>query len=292
MKKGAIPYMVIGGQAVLLYGEPRLTRDIDITLGMGVNGLDKIKKIIKAIGLKILVEKEREFVERNMVLPTIDKKSGIRVDFIFSFSSYARQAIERGKDIKLGRTLVKFASLEDVVIHKVIAGRARDLEDVKSILLKNPKYDSVYIEKWLEEFDKSLGDHFLKIFGEMNYPAASSGVSKTTTGKILRPKGRGIHPDGNKGRYMSKKNEMLEEYGFSKGKRGPVIPHKGKTRITIFIDTDILEWFKDEAEREGRGYQTEINQALRNYIKQDKHPIQDLVREAVREELKVIKKAS
>jgi hypothetical protein len=32
----------------------------------------------------------------------------------------------------------------------------------------------------------------------MNYPAASSGVSKTTTGKILRPKGRGIHPDGNK----------------------------------------------------------------------------------------------
>jgi len=159
--------MVIGGQAVLLYGEPRLTRDIDITLGMGVNGLDKIKKIIKAIGLKILVEKEREFVERNMVLPTIDKKSGIRVDFIFSFSSYARQAIERGKDIKLGRTLVKFASLEDVVIHKVIAGRARDLEDVKSILLKNPKYDSVYIEKWLEEFDKSLGDHFLKIFGEI-----------------------------------------------------------------------------------------------------------------------------
>jgi uncharacterized protein (DUF4415 family) len=91
---------------------------------------------------------------------------------------------------------------------------------------------------------------------------------------------------------MSKKNEMLEEYDFSKGKRGPVIPHKGKTRITIFIDTDILEWFKDEAEREGRGYQTEINQALRNYIKQDKHPIQDLVREAVREELKVIKKAS
>ena len=167
MKKGAIPYMVIGGQAVLLYGEPRLTRDIDITLGMGVNGLDKIKKIIKAIGLKILVEKEREFVERNMVLPTIDKKSGIRVDFIFSFSSYARQAIERGKDIKLGRTLVKFASLEDVVIHKVIAGRARDLEDVKSILLKNPKYDSVYIEKWLEEFDKSLEDHFLKIFGEI-----------------------------------------------------------------------------------------------------------------------------
>jgi len=164
LKKASIPYMVIGGQAVLLYGEPRLTRDIDIILGVGVDGLDRIKRIIKAIGLKSLVEREKEFVERNMVLPTLDKKSGIRVDFIFSFSPYERQAIERARDIKLGRSFVRFASLEDVVIHKVIAGRARDLEDIKSILLKNPKYDSVYIEKWLKQFDKSLGGKFLKVF--------------------------------------------------------------------------------------------------------------------------------
>ena len=162
LKKASIPYMVIGGQAVLLYGEPRLTRDIDITLGMGVDGYDKVKKNLKAIDLKSLVEKE--FVVRNMVLPTIDKKSGIRVDFIFSFSPYEKQAIERARDIKLGRSLVKFASLEDVVIHKVIAGRARDLEDVRAILLKNARYDSVYINKWLKEFDKSLGGKFLKVF--------------------------------------------------------------------------------------------------------------------------------
>jgi len=81
---------------------------------------------------------------------------------------------------------------------------------------------------------------------------------------------------------MKKKDEMLEEYDFSRGKRGPVITPRGKTRITIYIDTDILDWFRDEAEREGRGYQTEINQALRNYVKQDRRPIQDIVREAVR----------
>lgn len=164
MRKASIPYMVIGGQAVLLYGEPRLTRDIDITLGIGVDGLDRVKKIIPIIGLKSLVQREEEFVERNMVLPTINKRSGIRVDFIFSFSPYERQAIERAKDIKLGNSLVRFASLEDVVIHKVIAGRARDFEDVKSILLKNPKYDLIYIKKWLKEFDKSLGGKFLKTF--------------------------------------------------------------------------------------------------------------------------------
>jgi hypothetical protein len=79
-------------------------------------------------------------------------------------SPYERQAIGRARDIKLGNSIVRFASLEDVVIHKVIAGRARDLEDVKSILIKNLKYDSVYIEKWLKEFDKSLGAKFLKVF--------------------------------------------------------------------------------------------------------------------------------
>ena len=90
---------------------------------------------------------------------------------------------------------------------------------------------------------------------------------------------------------MKKNKEIQEEYDFSKGKRGAVIPHQGKTRITICIDTDILEWFRDEAEREGHGYQTAMNQALRNYIKQDRRPIQDIVREAVRQELLKSRKA-
>ncbi len=86
-------------------------------------------------------------------------------------------------------------------------------------------------------------------------------------------------------------NEIPCEYDFTRGKRGAVIPQQGKTRITICIDTDILEWFRDEAERERQGYQTAMNQALRNYIKQDKRPIQDIVREAVRQELLKFRKA-
>jgi predicted nucleotidyltransferase len=164
LKRGVIPYMVIGGQAVLLYGEPRLTRDIDITLGVGKEELGKVKKILRTMGLKILVKNDKDFVAKTMVLPAMDRESGIRIDFTFSYSLYERQAIERAKEIKLGRTPVKFSSLEDLVIHKVIAGRARDLEDVRSILSKNPKYDSRDIEKWLAEFDKSLGEHFLKVF--------------------------------------------------------------------------------------------------------------------------------
>jgi len=160
LNKQSIPYMIIGGQAVLLYGEPRLTKDIDITLGLTVDGLGQIKNITKVLRLKNLVDDVDDFVQKTMVFPVVDERSGIRVDFIFSFSSYEKQAIDRAREIVLGRTKVKFASLEDVVIHKIVAGRARDLEDIKSILLKNPDYNLHYIEKWLAEFDKSLNEDF------------------------------------------------------------------------------------------------------------------------------------
>ena len=163
-----IPYMIIGGQAVLLYGEPRLTRDIDVTLGASVDALPKIIGISKKLDLEPLVTDISNFVKQTMVLPTRDGATGIRVDFIFSFTPYERQAIKRAKRVSVKKTVVKFASPEDVVIHKIFAGRARDLDDIRSILLKNPSINLSYIEKWLAEFDKSLPDkEFLKKFKEI-----------------------------------------------------------------------------------------------------------------------------
>jgi len=81
---------------------------------------------------------------------------------------------------------------------------------------------------------------------------------------------------------------MKKEYDFSKGKRGAVRPvAKGKTRITIRIDDDILDWFRGEVEAAGGGsYQTLINDALREYLKQQQQPLEELLRRVVREELK------
>lgn len=61
---------------------------------------------------------------------------------------------------------------------------------------------------------------------------------------------------------------MKKEYDFSRGRRGPVIPvPKGKTRITIRLDKDLLDWFRSQVEAAGGGnYQTLINSALRDYV--------------------------
>ena len=156
LKESGIPYMVIGGQAVLLYGEPRLTRDIDITLGVGIEHLEDILMVCKNLSLTPLPENIEQFVRETMVLPTFDDKTGIRVDFIFSWTPYERQAIQRARPVSIGGVNVYFASVEDLIIHKIFAGRPRDIEDVKIILLKNP------------DIDRAIGeDRFLKKFRDL-----------------------------------------------------------------------------------------------------------------------------
>ena len=166
LNKAEIPYMVIGGQAVLLYGEPRLTKDIDITLGVDLDNLPKVIDMVKSIDLQPMVDAET-FTRETMVFPCEDSTTTIRVDFIFSFSPYEQQAMGRVRKVKMEDTAVHFASVEDVIIHKIIAGRPRDLEDVRSVLLKNEAVHLDYIRKWLQEFSDSLNEPFHERFNEI-----------------------------------------------------------------------------------------------------------------------------
>jgi uncharacterized protein (DUF4415 family) len=87
---------------------------------------------------------------------------------------------------------------------------------------------------------------------------------------------------------------MNKEYNFSKGKRGSVIkPPKGKIRITIRIDHDILDWFRQEVHAAGGGnYQTLINMALREYMASKSESLEETLRHVIREELSAYGKKS
>ena len=81
---------------------------------------------------------------------------------------------------------------------------------------------------------------------------------------------------------------MRKEYDFSKAKRGAVIKSPpGKTRITIRLDDDIIEWFKTQVNEAGGGnYQTLMNAALRRFIEAENEPLEEILRRVVREELR------
>ncbi len=90
------------------------------------------------------------------------------------------------------------------------------------------------------------------------------------------------------------KKAMKKEYDFKEGKRGPVIrTPKGKTRITIRIDDDILDWFRQQVHSAGGGsYQTLINIALREYMNLKRESLEETLRHVIREELSVYRKKS
>ena len=87
---------------------------------------------------------------------------------------------------------------------------------------------------------------------------------------------------------------MKKEYDFKKGKKGPIIQSaKGKTRITIRIDDDIIEWIRQQVHNAGGGnYQTLINMALKEYINLKRESLEDTLRHVIREELSTYGKKS
>jgi uncharacterized protein (DUF4415 family) len=83
---------------------------------------------------------------------------------------------------------------------------------------------------------------------------------------------------------------MRKNYDFSKAKRGAVVPTpKGKTRITIRLDDDLVEWFKNRVHEAGGGnYQSLINAALREHVQRADEPLEKTLRRVLREELRKV----
>ncbi len=163
-----IPYMIIGGQAVLMYGEPRFTKDIDITLGVDIDKISSVFRVIEKIGFQVAVKNPEIFVKKYSVLPANDPETSVRVDFIFSFMPYEKEAINRAKRFIIDGVEVVYASIEDLIIHKIMASRPRDLEDVKSILRLNPDVNKEIIQKWLVKFKEVNGIDLWNLFQSLS----------------------------------------------------------------------------------------------------------------------------
>jgi len=80
---------------------------------------------------------------------------------------------------------------------------------------------------------------------------------------------------------------MRREYDFRKGKRGRVAPvPRGKTRITIRLDNEVLEWFRRQVDEAGGGnYQTLINEALQQHVTRAREPLEETLRRVIRQEI-------
>lgn len=130
LNESNIPYMLIGGYSMVLHGCPRLTQDLDITLGVDVDCFDDVLQILN-LDFETVVNAPKEFAEKTNVLLLRDRNTTIRVDLIFSFIDFERDAIINADTIIIEKVPIKNAKIENLIIYKLLAGRERDKEDVE-----------------------------------------------------------------------------------------------------------------------------------------------------------------
>jgi len=151
-----IPYMVIGGFAVTIWGEPRVTRDLDVTISVPAEEISKTVELVRS-EFTVLVTDALKFVSETRVLPMV--AADVPVDLIFAALPYEDDAIARAKIIQLKNGAVRICSPEDLVLHKIVSPRSRDREDIEGILrYRHSELDYHYLDPRVEEVADALAD--------------------------------------------------------------------------------------------------------------------------------------
>jgi len=126
-----IDYMVIGGIANAVWGEPRATVDVDVTVAVDEdaipNTVDQISRRIR-----LAVADPVAFVQETRVLP-LDTPNGVRIDVIFALLPFEMDAIRRARTVTLAGRAVRVVTPEDLVLMKIISERSRDLADAEAL---------------------------------------------------------------------------------------------------------------------------------------------------------------
>lgn len=149
-----IAYVILGGLAVSIYGEPRLTADIDVNIMLDKTELDGFLKKAKDYGFYPIPSDIKRFTKKTGVIPMKFSKGKVlgRCDFIIAENLIEYSGIKRGRLKKIGPIKARFISPEDLIIHKITSSRPRDIEDVEGILIRQrDKLDIRYINNWLKK---------------------------------------------------------------------------------------------------------------------------------------------
>jgi hypothetical protein len=153
--RGGIPYMVIGGLANIVWGEPRATLDIDVTVWVPDAQLESF---VDRVGqsYRVLVDAPLPFIRAARVLP-IETTTGVRIDLVLGLLPFEREAIDRARDLLVAGTQVRFCTPEDLVLMKIISDRDRDLADARALVLRLlPTLDLHYLEPRIIELARLL----------------------------------------------------------------------------------------------------------------------------------------
>jgi hypothetical protein len=129
-------WYLFGAQAALIWGRPRLTADVDVTVRLEPEAPDALVRAFAQWGFRLRVDPGDDFVRRTRVLPFVFEPNGLPVDVVLAGPGLEELFLSRVIPVRVGSVTVPVISPEDLIVTKILAGRPKDVEDVRGILLE------------------------------------------------------------------------------------------------------------------------------------------------------------
>ncbi|MFQ5847423.1 MAG: DUF6036 family nucleotidyltransferase [Candidatus Methylomirabilales bacterium] len=178
LQEQGVPYAVLGGLAVQYWGEPRATRDVDVVIMVPP---EKRENFLQAAlqRFRPRLPDALSFARRHRVL-LLSTSDGTPLDLSLGVPGYEEEVMRRAVSVSFsGLHPVRLISAEDLIIHKCVAGRARDAEDVERILVRQSlALDLRYVRKWLRAFARVVEGHDVRALFEKAVKKARTVVRK------------------------------------------------------------------------------------------------------------------
>ena len=144
--------VIIGGIAVGFLGRPRLTEDVDAMFLLSTQDIPRFLEEAKNESIEPRISNADEFARKNRVLLLQHVSTETNIDISLGILPFEEEVVERGIIQSTSTLSVRLPSPEDLIIMKAVAHRPKDLEDIRTIVDKNPKLDIPRIEQWVKQF--------------------------------------------------------------------------------------------------------------------------------------------
>lgn len=151
-------WYVFGAQAVILWGAPRMSADVDVTVEMAVaDTLDFVAGMQQA-GFELRVRDVEDFVRKTRVLPFLHRATEMPLDVVLAGPGLEELFFQRVREVEMAQMMIPVISPEDLVVTKILAGRPKDLEDVRGVLReRKASLDLDLIRETLSLLEQALG---------------------------------------------------------------------------------------------------------------------------------------
>ena len=151
-------WYVFGAQAVIIWGRPRLTTDVDVTVEIASGGTASLVSTLTSAGFHLTEDFSDEFVRVTRVLPFSHAATGMALDVVLAGPGLEEQFLDRAQLVDLAGVSVPVISPEDLIVTKTLAGRAKDLEDIRGVIqARGTTLDLNYIRSTLTILESALG---------------------------------------------------------------------------------------------------------------------------------------